>query len=170
MKNLVFAVLASLMVFPHLMAVERGDLVIQPSVTLGAYGPSDRYKNGSWGGVMLNVDYAVHDYVSVGGYFGFTGNDNFRQFGAGARGVFHWWQLLDDRRPKDLKSDKVDFYLPFFVGVRSISTSDGTRIDNDWFPGIGVGIRYYFNDKVGLAFEFGGMEMSTAKLGVSIKL
>jgi hypothetical protein len=170
MKNLVFALLATIMVSPHLMAVEKGDLVIQPSLTLGAYGPFDRYKDGSWGGVMLNIDYAVHDYVSVGGYFGFTGNDNFRQFGAGARGVFHWWQLLDDRRPRDLKSDKVDFYLPFFVGVRSIATSEGTKIDTDWFPGIGVGIRYYFNDKVGLAFEFGGMEMSTAKLGVSIKL
>jgi hypothetical protein len=133
--------------------------------------PSERYVGGSWGGVMLNIDYAVHDYVSVGGYFGFTGNDNLRQFGAGARGVFHWWQLLDDRRPRDLKSDKVDFYLPFFVGSKDRSRLPmAQKFDPDWFPGIGVGIRYYFNDKVGLAFEFGGMEMSTAKLGVSIKL
>lgn len=151
-------------------ASEKGDLVIQPSLNLGAYGPNDRYTGGSWGGAILNIDYAVHDYVSVGGYFGFNGNDRFRQFGIGARGVFHWWQLLDDRRPKDLKSDRVDFYLPFYVGVRAVTTSDGTRVNNDWFPGLGLGLRYYFNDKVGLAFEFGGMEMSSAKLGVAIKL
>jgi hypothetical protein len=170
MKNLIVALSLFMASMAGLFAVEKGDLVIQPSLNLGAYGPFERYRGGDWGGAILNIDYAVHDYVSVGGYFGFNGNSDFRHFGIGARGVFHWWQLLDDRRPKDLKSNRVDFYLPFFVGVRATTTSDGRRIQEDWKPGIGLGIRYYFNDKVGMAFEFGGMEMSSAKLGVAIKL
>ena len=170
MKKLLLSLTLLVSILSVSKASEKGDLVIQPSLMLGAYGPVDRYSNGNWGGVMLNVDYAVIDYLSVGGYVGFSGADTYNSIGVGARGVFHWWQLIDDKGSRDLKSDKFDLYMPFFVGLRFVNGKDGTLTDNDFFPGIGLGARYYFNDKIGLAFEFGGLEMSSAKLGVSIKL
>lgn len=155
-----------------LFAVEKGDVVLQPALNLGAYGPFNRYSNGSWGGAMLNTDFAVHDYVSVGPYLGFNSGNGFTSIGVGARGVFHWWQLIDDRGSGRLRSDEIDFYLPFYVGFRKVRTNEGSIIEtkDDFFPGIGIGFRYYFNENIGIAFEFGGLEMSSAKLGVAIKL
>lgn len=155
-----------------LSAVEKGDVVLQPSLNLGAYGPYYRYSDGSWGGVIFNADFAVHDYISVGPYLGFNSGNGFNSIGVGARGVFHWWQLIDDRRSGRLRSDQFDIYLPFYVGFRKVRNNEGVQINlrDDFLPGIGLGFRYYFNDNIGIAFEFGGMEMSSAKLGVAIKL
>jgi hypothetical protein len=157
--------------FRSAIAVQKGDIVLQPALNLGAYGPFDRYSNGSWGGVILNADFAVIDYLSIGPYIGFNSGNGYTSFGVGARGSFHWWQLIADRRNNNrLRPDQIDFYLPFFLGFRGVNSKEGVATDNDFFPGIGIGFRYYFNDNIGLGFEFGGMEMSSAKLGVAIKL
>lgn len=167
----IFTAIFSTLLFISSYAVEKGDVVLQPALNLGAYGPFKRYESVSWGGVIFNADFAVHDYISVGPYIGFNSGDGYSSVGVGARGVFHWWQLIDDRRSGRLRSDQIDFYLPFFVGFRNVRSNDGSvRVDDDFWPGLGLGFRYYFNDNLGIAFEFGGMEMSTAKLGLAIKL
>lgn len=179
MKKILFAALFTIILAPFtkLEAVEKGDFVIQPSLNLGGFGL------GGWGyggfnlGTTLNLDYAVHDYVSVGGYVGFNSLLNsdvkFSRIGFGARGVFHFWQLIDDKVAKDLKSDKVDFYMPLHLGYHVYRFNNGYNWggNNGQFRmGTGLGVRYYFNPKIGIAFETGGMEMSWAKLGVAIKL
>lgn len=176
MRKLLFTFLLATFAFTFssVQAVEKGDLVIQPSLNLGGFAYA-----GGWGGfnvgTTVNVQYAVHDYVSVGGYFGFnanTGTTKFRRIGFGATGTFHFWQLIDDKVDKDLKSDKVDFYFPVHLGYHlyRFGGSNSYLKKGVFRGGAGLGVRYYFNDKIGVAFETGGMEMSWAKIGVAIKL
>lgn len=174
MKKLVFAALFTFLLVPFtkLEAVEKGDFVIQPNLNLGNYGY--RGPGGNGFGATLNFDFAVHDYVSVGPYVGFNhvkakGWDwKYNRIGFGGRAIFHFWQLIDDKVQKDLKSDKIDWYVPFHLGY---SLYKGDFVDGgDFTWGLGMGFRYYFNDKIGIGVEFGGMELSPAKLGVAIKL
>lgn len=176
MKRIFFTVLFAIILasITKVEAVEKGDIVIQPSLNLGNY--AFRGPGGNGVGATLNVDFAVHDYVSVGPFVGFNalrykvygGKNSYSRIGFGARGVFHFWQLIDDNAAKDLKSDKIDFYLPLHLGY---SVYAGDVVENgDFAMGLGLGIRYYFNDKIGIEFEGGGMELSYAKLGVAIKL
>ncbi|HUH75663.1 MAG TPA: hypothetical protein VLZ75_14810 [Chitinophagales bacterium] len=178
MKKYLFTLLVCLSVFSlsSVQAVEKGDFVIQPTLNLGGFG------YGAYGGTNLgvtaNFDYAVHEYVSVGGYVGFNSLLNssakYSRIGFGARGVFHFWQLIDNKTSKDLKSDKVDFYLPVHLGYHIYRFGNdfyGTNLNSGQFrAGAGLGIRYYFSPKIGIAFETGGMEMSWAKIGVAIRL
>jgi hypothetical protein len=177
MKKYLFTLLVCLSVFSFssVKAVEKGDFVIQPSLNLGNFNiVGDSYSSGRGIGVTANFDYAVHNYISVGGFVGFNNvsnrnsNYSYNRIGFGARGIFHFWQLIDDKAAKDLKSDKVDFYLPVHVGY-GIYSGNGLN-GGDVVAGLGIGIRYYFNEKFGIAFETGGMELSYAKLGVAIKL
>lgn len=169
-----FAFLAFGFNFDHAQASEKGDLVIQPSLNIGNYGIGRGYGNGFGIGVTANVEYAVHDYASVGGFVGFNNvsikgwNGSYNRIGFGARGVFHFWQLIDDKVSKDLKSDAIDFYLPMHIGY-GIYTGSGTS-GGDVIWGTGLGIRYYFKDNMGVSFEFGGMELSYAKIGMAFKL
>ena len=177
MRKHLFTLLVSLSFFSlhTVKAVEKGDLVIQPSLNLGNYNISGiSYGSGNGIGVTANAEYAVHDYVSVGGFVGFNhvsikgSGFNYNRIGFGARGVFHFWQLIDDKGSKDLKSEKIDFYVPIHLGYGIYSGKYATG--GDFNAGVGLGIRYYFNPSIGISFETGGMELSYAKFGVAIKL
>ena len=150
-------------------AIAKGDFIIQPNFNLGSHGSFDTRIRSFVPGFTLNLDYAVHDYVTVGGFAGFGGRNNYIEFVAGARGVFQWWQLVDDKAEKDLKSDQLSLYLPVHLGVY-FGRIKGFDADAAFNGGAGLGIGYWFNENVGLAFEFGWMEMSWAKIGVPIKL
>lgn len=176
MKKILFGILSSVFIFSSNTsnAVEKGDFVIQPSLNLGNYGIASGVSGGRAFGVTGNFDYAVHDYVSVGGFVGFNSvrarnaDWNYGRIGFGARGIFHFWQLIDDKVAKDLKSEKVDFYVPLHLGY-NVYTGDGAS-GGDFNMGLAIGIKYYFNPKIGIAFETGGTELSWAKLGVAIKM
>lgn len=177
MKKYLFSTVFMLMLvsFAKGQAIEKGNFIIQPSLNLGGFAYTGY--GGFNLGTTLNLDYAVHDYVSVGGYVGFNTSLNstwkYSRIGFGARGVFHFWQLIDDKVSKDLKSDKIDFYMPLHLGYHIYRFGDGfpgNANSGQFRMGTGLGIRYYFNPKIGIAFETGGMEMSWAKIGVAIKL
>jgi len=177
MKKILFGILLSLMTysFANAGAIEKGSFVIQPDLNLGGYGLV------GWGGfgfgATLNLEYAVHDYASVGGYVGYStiarSGTNFHRIGFGARGVFHFWNLIDDKTSGNLRSDVVDFYFPLHLGYHIY------KFDKSYYwagssgkfrMGAGLGVRYFFNEKIGINLEVGGMEMSWSKLGVTIKL
>ena len=151
-------------------AASKGMLIIQPDLNLGDHGGFSKNSGGVGfiPGFTLNVEYGVHDYVSVGGYFGYGARNKAHHIAVGARGVFHWWQLLDDKVSKDLKSDKIDFYLPLYMGVHI--GAGYSAINTNFGMGSGLGLRYYFTDKIGMNLEWGWMEMSVAKIGVQFKL
>ncbi|MCO5231762.1 MAG: hypothetical protein M9958_11485 [Chitinophagales bacterium] len=181
MKKILLSALLLMSMVPFVkgQAIEKGNFIIQPSLNLGGYGA---YSSGFGIGATLNAEYAVHNYVSVGGFAGFSTNSssniNFYRIGFGARGVFHFWQLIDDKVSKDLKADKIDFYVPLHLGYNLYRWS-GYKDYPGWTKpsssgqfrvGSGIGLRYYFTPKFGIALEVGGMEISPAKIGVSIKL
>jgi dienelactone hydrolase len=180
MMRVLVVIMITLMTFTA-RAVEKGDFVLQPSLNLGGYGGYPGY--GGFGlGATLNADFAVHNYISVGPFIGYNvkseSKDNYKysRLGIGARGVFHWWQLLDDKVAKDLKADKIDFYVPVFVGgYLSSARFDGNKKDdydnrNGVLAGVGIGFRYYFQQNIGISLEWGRQEMSYAKIGVAIKM
>ncbi len=188
MKNFLLAFLFIFLFTPgKINAVEQGDFVIQPTLNLGSWATAGWAGGGFGIGTTLNAQYAVHDYASVGAYFGFntltglSGDLKFNRIGFGATGTFHFWQLIDDKASRNLLSDQIDFYLPVHLGYHFISYTlfkDPTNPYNThtitskigkFRGGVGIGIRYYFNDLVGIAFETGGMEMSWAKIGVALK-
>lgn len=105
--------------------------MISPGIGLGVYGRG----YGAFGfalPIVLNADFGVHDYVSVGAYGGFWtrgnwgGSGRFNSFHFGARATFHWWQLLDENVSGDLLSDKLDIYFTPWLGynIRSFNNNN----------------------------------------------
>jgi hypothetical protein len=155
-------------------AVSKGMVILQPDFNLGSHGGLRRGYDDFVLGFTFNADFGVHEYISVGPYLGFGGAGGDRQFAVGARGVFHWWQLLDNKAGKDLKSNKIDFYLPLHLGVHVFShrhiNGSGRYRDASFGTGVGLGFRYYFSPAFGVNLEWGWQEMSFAKIGVQFKL
>lgn len=154
-------------------ASEKGDFVIQADFNIGG---TYRYLYGGFApGVTLNLDYNVHQYAGVGAYAAANFSKYYTQFAVGARGVFHWWQLLDDKIDADLKADKIDFYLPLHLGVRMVKYKDDVWYDDNklyvnFNAGSGLGFRYYFIPSIGMNLEWGWQELSWAKIGVQFKI
>jgi len=173
MRYIITVLVLSITFVTSAFAVEKGDIVVQPNLNLGNYYFSGGHGNGRGIGLTGNVDFAVHQYVSVGAYVGFNNvkvkstDWSYNRVGFGARGVFHFWQLIDDKVQKDLRSESIDWYVPFHLGYNFYT---GDADGGDVLYGLGMGFRYYFNERIGIGVEFGGMELSPAKLGVAIKL
>lgn len=161
-------------------ASQKGNFVLTPSFNIGGHGLFGYTYVGSGFpfGVTLNGDINVHDYVSVGPWVGYnirtTSGWKDHTIGFGARGNFHFWQLIDDKVAKDLKSDKIDWYYTLALGgyinlFKFKNTDVGKTTNGGFLFGSSLGIRYYFNDHVGISFEYGWTELSWAKIGVPIK-
>jgi hypothetical protein len=156
-------------------AAHKGMIILQPDFNIGSHGAFGGWfwdghtRSNFVPGFTFNIDFGVHDYVSVGPYVGFGGKDGYMVMAVGGRVVFHWWQLLDDKVNADLKSDKIDFYLPVHLGV----IMDRFK-PNSWHSnfngGGGLGFRYYFVKKFGVNLEWGWQEMSWAKIGLTVNL
>jgi hypothetical protein len=118
MKKLLFALVLSLGLgtvnTADAQVMSKGTILVSPNFNLGYYnGFNDDLYNGYDGftpGGTVNVDIGVHDYVSVGPYVGFAGRNGFRNIAFGARGNFHFGQLIGDKKGVDLLTDKLDLY------------------------------------------------------------
>jgi hypothetical protein len=168
-------------------ASSKGNFVIQPALNFGHhlglgninYG-SASYGSGLVPGVTLNLDYNVHHYVSVGGYYAAA----FRNYKTtdvfylahvfGARTAFHWWQFLDDKLDADLFSSKLDIDVHAHLGAYLLVLNDKPLNSKYKTKGInaggGIALRYYFVNHFGVSMEFGYEEASWAKLGFAIKI
>jgi hypothetical protein len=156
-------------------ASQKGNFVLTPSLNIGGHSLFG-YSHGTGFplGVTLNADFSVHDYVSVGPWVGFNYNSSKKDYdyiiGFGARGNFHFWQLIDDKVAKDLKADKIDWFYSLALGgyINKNNYRDDKSKGGGLF-GSSLGFRYYFNDHVGISFEYGWTELGWAKIGVPIK-
>jgi hypothetical protein len=86
---------------------------------------------------------------------------------------FHFYQLIADKVSKDIHADKLDVYAGVSVGS-GVAVIFDTRFNNSGiFPlvmaGPHVGVRYYFNDKVGINGEL-GFGKSLINAGVVFRL
>lgn len=154
-------------------SVHKGMIILQPDFNMGSHGSFGGFGGEFIPGFTFNADFGVHDYVSVGPFVGLGGKNNYMEMAIGARGVFHWWQLLDDKVNKDLLSDKIDFYLPVHMGVymgRFDFNGNGSEWDADFNAGSGLGFRYYFVKQFGVNLEWGWMELSWAKFGFTVNM
>ncbi len=184
--------------------IYKGLIQLDLSLNLGSNGPfyvNNKYKKGNVAGYnyrygvgfrpgfTLNIDGAVHPYVSIGGYFGMDASVNNRLvqgflysdrnigLAFGARGVFHIYQLIWKKANTKVSPGKLDFYAAlhmggiFYVNTNNEFVNAGySRTYGGFSVGPSVGVRYYFNNKIGIVGEFGWNEMSVAKIGLSVKL
>ena len=158
-------------------ASEKGNFVLTPSFNIGGHSLFGYgwYQTAFPFGATLNADFSVHNYVSVGPYvaYNYMGGSGWADhtIAFGARGNFHFWQLIDDKVSKDLKADKIDWFYSLGLGGYIDRYKSGSYSDNygGFNMSSSLGIRYYFNDHVGISFEYGWCELSWAKIGVPIK-
>ncbi len=181
MKKLLFALVLSLGLgtvnTADAQVMSKGTILVSPNFNLGYYGGfgyvyKDGYIASFTPGGTVNVDIGVHDYVSVGPYVGFAGRSGYSNIAFGARGNFHFGQLIGDKKGVDLLSNKLDLYYSLGLGGR-ITTYKGSDKDS-YIPfrfgfSSSLGVRYYFADWVGAHLEMGATELSWLKLGVTFK-
>jgi len=179
-------------------SLEKGDILINPSITLGWYD----YGYGLdivniLPPVGLNFEYAVSPYFSWGVEaeyglrqykdFGFvTGSyeHKYEYKGIGLRGSFHYLDLLKnllDDKLGSLNSDKIDFYVGAAAGYMIINTTqkwnDGVvsekherkSFDSATRFGFFAGFRYYFSPNFGAFLETGKNSLGWAKVGLTLK-
>ncbi len=160
-------------------ASEKGNVVITPSIGLGSYGYYAAGARGFGLPINLNVDFNLHDYASVGPWASFytrkfDSDARYTGIGVGARGLFHFWQLIDDKVSKDLKADKLDIYWGLGLGYNLGKLKYNDNVVNDYKDnyftwGSGLGLRYYFVERFGVSAEFGYLGNSWLKIGFPIK-
>lgn len=142
-----------------------GNLFATAGIGLGTYGYHSVPLRSSFGlPLTLEVDYGIHDYVSLGGYFGILFKDRGSALGFGGRGSFHFWQLINDKVSGDLMGDVFDIYVSVYSG----GEVSGIYADRFRIGGI-LGGRWFFNPNMALTAEFGG-PMSYFMAGISFKL
>ncbi|MCK8495684.1 MULTISPECIES: hypothetical protein [Spirosoma] len=160
----VIALLLSTQSFAQL-AIDKGTKFINLGIGVGGYG----YYSGG-GGIGLNAaaDFGVAPNITVGGVVGYrsygsVASYNYNSFDIGARGSYHFNQLLN------LTTDKADLYAG--LGLSYFSFSYGGFADNygTVYVPVHVGGRYFFSEKLG-AFAELGSSLATLKLGLTLKL
>lgn len=137
------------------------------------------YGAGFWysGTLSVQAEFGVHDYVGVGLVTGLGG----RAYRGGGGGVlyvpvgiianFHFLQLIADKKGVAV-ADKLDVYagLNFGTGLGVVRTKGaGSDVTGIIFAGPQVGVKYFFNSKIGVYGEV-GYGKSVFEAGVSIKL
>lgn len=143
------------------------------SGTRGYYGRGAFWYSGT---LSVQAEFGVHDYVGVGLVTGIGGRSF---YGTGVLYVpvgilanFHFFQLIADKKGLGI-GDKLDVYagLNFGtgLGVSFYKGGGGTTVGGIIFAGPQIGVKYFFNDKIGVYGEF-GYGKSVFEAGVSIKL
>lgn len=151
-----------------------------------AYGGRRGYYGGYFGGfwysgtLSVQAEFGVHDYVGVGLVTGLGGRAYGLGYGGGG-GVlyvpvgifanFHFFQLIADKKGLSI-GDKLDVYagLNFGTGLAaSLNKGGGNSVGGIIFAGPQIGVKYFFNPKIGVYGEF-GYGKSVFEAGVSIKL
>ncbi|MFT5820044.1 MAG: hypothetical protein ACI8ZM_001278 [Crocinitomix sp.] len=181
------------------LSIEKGDILINPSITLGWYDYGY-----SWDvvnilpPVALNFEYASTNYLSFGleAEYGlrrykdnlFTSSDYLYKYEyktVNFRGSFHYLDFLKNMLEDKLggfNSDKLDFYIGVSTGLLWINTTEkwdqtGTEVqherktfDSTLRFGYFAGFRYYFSNRFGAFLETGKNPMGWAKVGLTLKL
>lgn len=165
---------------------EKGTLLINGGI---GFGLPSYYGNISGFSIPLhaNLDYGINEYVSVGPTFGYARYKydyfldqyhytyNFTRFGA--RGAFHYLNLLDKLDIFDFDTEKLDFYVMLNMGFETVSFQSNlpnsariSKLKSRFFVGPSVGFRYYATKKLGGYVETGAGQGSWANFGITFKL
>lgn len=139
----------------------EGDIIINAGIGLGttfSYGGSLGLPFGG------SVEYGITDVIGVGGETGFSSGSGLSVFYIGAKGSYHFNELLNiDNEQLDLYGGLGLFYRNFSVSGISFGISSGI------YPAFHLGGRYYFSEKFGVHAELGNT-YGWLKAGVTFKL
>lgn len=159
---------------------EKGNVLLNPGINYGTryYGYYGYLGSGFFlPNFSFSTDIGVHDYVSVGPYLsvGFDkfGGIKYRYFAVGARGNFHWWQLLDDKVDADLLQDQLELYFTVWMGgYISNSNSDFYGTKGRFDGGATMGFRWYpkSNGTFAIFTEWGRTPLGWGNVGCTINI
>lgn len=136
------------------------------------------------GGISVDGEFGVHDYVGIGFHTGFFGSRSIYSSGFFGRLVgydysytyaglyipigiianFHFYQLIEDKTSKDIHGDKLDLYVGANLGsgvAIAIPTKDlkdagyKSSFGAVAYGGIQFGVRYFPKPKLGIFAEVG---------------
>jgi hypothetical protein len=147
------------------------------------YRDGGKFRGRSWhwpmtGQINVQGEFGVHKYLGLGFTTGVGGrgriNDNYKgefNIPIGMIFNFHFYQLIADKKSKAKHADKLDMYFGANAGsgIAVSYYNDLRRARPIGFGGLQFGLRYYFNDKVGINGEF-GFGKSLANIGLVFKL
>lgn len=127
-------------------AYQKGDKLLNVGIGLSGYGVP----------IGASLEVGVTDAISVGGMIDYTrygigGGYNWNFLYVGARGSYHFGELLNT-------GEKFDPYAGLAVGYWSAKYSGSsylTGYGNRVFLGLHAGARYYFKEKLGVFAEVG---------------
>jgi hypothetical protein len=169
------------------LAYNEGDKIIQAGVTFGYYGYGFAgTRSLSIPPLTASLELGIHEYISVGPYLGYAswnydwlsyGDYSYNILSVGGRGSFHYLPLLNEALDADFNLEKLDFYVTLLMGLefRNFSSSvegfpasygNGTQFRFGPF----LGVRYKFNENIGVYFEGGANAFGYGTFGVSFHL
>lgn len=169
MKNLYYLLVAPLCLFffnPSANAQEgyafqESDLVINAGIGLGTTFSFTGSLGLPFGG---GVEYGITDAIGVGGFLGFASGGGLSVFYIGAKGSYHFNELLD------LQNDMLDLYAGLSLYYRNFSFSGfNFPLGSGIVPGFHLGGRYYFSESFGVFAELGN-SFGWLTAGVAFKL
>jgi len=187
MKKRMFYTLAAVVMIclsnPAQAQYEKGDLLINPGISLLGYGYGYAYVGGYTGmpALTASVEYNVTNTIGVGGYVGYQsrsykGVGRWTNLGIGARGIFHASEVLNDALNLSINAEKLDIYGGLSLGYKSINWSYENGYTSPYNYGGGVdfglilGTRYMFSNNLGVYGELGRGAFGALTLGVTFKL
>ena len=138
--------------------LRKGNFLVNAGLGFGYFHSSLPGRRGLPIGATANVEYAIFDEISVGGYVAFTRGSYdyyttyddryyYNSLDVGVRGSFHFSKLMR------IREKKFDPYAGVLLGLANRS---GDYQGDTWVrPGAFVGARYYFNPNFGAYGEAG---------------
>lgn len=142
----------------------------------GGYGYGGRLGRLGGFGTNLTIQYqgewGIHDYIGLGFHTGVTAG-GFRgatrlYIPIGIQGNFHFYQLIDDKTSKDIKSDKLDIYAGLNFGGGPAFRPSTSDVFGGIHGGAQVGARFYPSSNFGIFAEL-GYGKSFAQFGIVIR-
>ncbi len=167
---------------------QKGDILINAGLSLGAWGYGYGLYAASSGFLPLtaSVEYSMNDQLALGPYAGlytrtykYSGyKDRFTALSFGARGTFHASRFLNEHLHLSIDLKKLDLYATMIVGFEVRSWNFDADYDGDPFYsnevsfdlGPVLGVRYNFSPSFGAFFEAGRGSFGLGTIGLSAKL
>jgi len=139
---------------------QEGDLIVNAGIGLGTTFSYAGTLGLPFGG---GVEYGITDAIGIGGETGFASGGGLSVFYLGAKGSYHFNDLLK------IEDNKWDVYGGLGLFYRSFTvTGINFGLGSGIIAGFHAGARYYFSDKFGVNGELGNT-YAWLKAGVVFK-
>jgi len=194
------AILIGSVSFSHSQSPEKAyevdDKILGLGVSFGYFRYYGKYVSASIP-LIAHGEYAFHDYVSVGVFFGYQNykyTDTYNEgsppytkvqytylysvVAIGAKGSFHIFPYVNDRWNTGIDDSMMDAYATAFVGysihvykeVTNTGYSEYDKLNNRPVFGPAIGFRYMFVPQVGAFAEAGVGPLGFTSAGVIFNL